>query len=336
MTRKPRVFKLYDVYSEAEDRKLRTERSAEFVEGDVISWFQGLRYIVWPLPVQTEVFVPLSITMKYDNALEQFSEVMEKERARLRLRSNDTGLLLAFNCKPENWQFVDVFCLQTSPACCKIELVVEFAKNSRTKKLFTFDDNLWYSRCSVDLGKIIYEDFERKIGRTRGVMLDFPNHLYGKHVGTLFGCDMKDCLINCDVVFFQAFRYTVPNRHMVCVYNVAEFAYEEMLQYAMKCRNAKLIASTKSGEAFERDTRIPEVKMDVVRVRSKNASIWAHKNIVDYSIAFRNFFPPYVLLEILDWLPDVEREEHAKKIATIYSVKQSIEKIFENKFATDS
>lgn len=336
MTRKPRVFKLYDVYSDAEDQKLRTERSAEFVEGDVISWFQGLRYIVWPLPVQTEVFVPLSITTKYNNALEHFSEVMENVRARIRLRSNDAGLLRAFNWQPENWEFVDVLCLQTSRACCKIELVVEFAKNIRTKKLFMFDDNLWYSRCNVSLGKQIYEEFERKIGRTRGVIVDFPNHRYGKHVVTLFDCDMNDCLINFDVVFFQAFRYAVPNRHMVCVYNVAESAFEEMLQCAMKCRNAKVISSTKSGEAFERDKRIPEVKMDVVRVRSKNASIWTHKNIVDYSIAFRNFFPPYVLLEILDWLPDVEREEHAKKIATIYSVKQSIEKIFLNKFATDS
>lgn len=336
MTRKPKVFELYDVYSEAEDRKLRTERSAEFVEGDVISWFQGLRYIVWPLPVQTEVFVPLSITTKINNALEHFSEVLANVRARIRFKSNDTGLLRAFNYKPENWEFVDVFNAQKLERSCTIELNVEFAKNISMKKTFKFEDNQWCFRCNENFGKQIYENFERKIGRTRGVMLAFADCAVAKHVKTLFECDMKPCIINSDVVFFQAFRYTVPKRHIVCVYNVAESVFEEMLQYATNYVNGRFIASTKSGETFECDTSISEVKIDVVRASSKNASIWAHKNIVDYSIAFCNIFPPYVLLEILDWLPDVEREEHAKKIATIYSVKQSIEKIFLNKLATDS
>lgn len=332
MTRKPRVFKLYDVYSDAEDRKLRTERSAEFVEGDVISWFQGLRYIVWPLPVQTEMFVPLSITMKYNNALEHFSDVFKKQGTRIRLKSNDAGLRSVFTSIPENWDYVDIRNLETSSFTCKIEFVFQFSNQYYIRRSFTFQHELWNFRRHQNFTNRIYAEFEKKIGRTRGVILASRDVFESGVVNLKFESDMTHSLIDCDVVFVEEFRYPVPNKHKVYVYNFAESVVDEMLQYVRENTNGKFITSTKTGYCFKCNTNLPETKMDVVRVHST----WWHKLVVDYSIAFCNIFPPYVLLEILDWLPDVEREQHAKKIATIYSVKQSIEKIFENKSATDS
>ena len=54
--------------------------------------------------------------------------------------------------------------------------------------------------------------------------------------------------------------------------------------------------------------------------------------IIDISIALASIdLPPYVLLEIIDWLPLFEYVDHKKKIDLIINLKKSISKIFENK-----
>ena len=54
--------------------------------------------------------------------------------------------------------------------------------------------------------------------------------------------------------------------------------------------------------------------------------------IIDVCIAFAAFdLPPYVLLEIVDWLPFFEYVDHKKKIDLIINLKKSISKILENK-----
>ena len=56
------------------------------------------------------------------------------------------------------------------------------------------------------------------------------------------------------------------------------------------------------------------------------------KEIIDVCIALASLdLPPYVLLEIIDWLPLFEYVDHKKKIDLIINVKKSISKIFENK-----
>ena len=50
--------------------------------------------------------------------------------------------------------------------------------------------------------------------------------------------------------------------------------------------------------------------------------------IIDVCIALAVFdLPPYVLLEIVDWLPLYEYVEHKKKIDLIVNVQQSIKKL---------
>ena len=54
--------------------------------------------------------------------------------------------------------------------------------------------------------------------------------------------------------------------------------------------------------------------------------------IIDVCVAFASLdLPPYVLLEIIDWLPFNIYVEHKKKIDLIVNLKKSISKIFENK-----
>jgi hypothetical protein len=55
---------------------------------------------------------------------------------------------------------------------------------------------------------------------------------------------------------------------------------------------------------------------------------WAHPDIIDICLALAPFdLPPYVLLEIIDWLPQFEKVSHHKKIHLIQSVWNSIRKI---------
>ena len=52
--------------------------------------------------------------------------------------------------------------------------------------------------------------------------------------------------------------------------------------------------------------------------------------IIDISIALASIdLPPYVLLEIIDWLPLFEYVDHKKKIDLIVNLRKSIAKIFE-------
>lgn len=52
------------------------------------------------------------------------------------------------------------------------------------------------------------------------------------------------------------------------------------------------------------------------------------EKIKDICIAFVSFdLPPYVLLEIIDWLPNMDYEKHFKKIRLIISMRDSIKKI---------
>lgn len=58
--------------------------------------------------------------------------------------------------------------------------------------------------------------------------------------------------------------------------------------------------------------------------------------IKDVCIAFAPFqLPPYVLLEIVDWLPHIEYERHFKKINLINSMRDSIRKIQQNRIKLD-
>lgn len=335
MTRKPRVFELYDVYSEAKERKRCSEIGDGFVEGDLLFWRQGLRFLVWPLPVQTEAFVPLSLTIKHANALEHFSKLLKKPYVRIRMSSHDAGLLTLFQWRLENWEYVDVCYEPITKSGFEVMLTVKLATDFYIKRLIVFEDEHWYFRCQSYFGKKFQREFERRIGRTCGVVLSCSNDDRAKLMNLTLESEEMNQPIRCDVIFIQQFRYSVPNGHKVYVFDLEECAMEEMHKY-VQTSNAKFFASTKAGNCFKCDTNVTETKIDIIPLCSKSASKWAHHLIVDYSIAFRNIFPPYVLLEILDWLPDVEREEHTKKIATIYSVKQSIEKIFLNKFATDS
>ena len=55
----------------------------------------------------------------------------------------------------------------------------------------------------------------------------------------------------------------------------------------------------------------------------RNISKQLHLRILNYSLIFHNF-PAYVLLEILDWLPDLYAADHVTKIHLIISAKKSI------------
>ncbi len=60
------------------------------------------------------------------------------------------------------------------------------------------------------------------------------------------------------------------------------------------------------------------------------------KIIKDICIAFASFdLPPYVLLEIIDWLPNMDYEKHFKKISLIISMRNSIRKIQEKRIKLD-
>ena len=64
----------------------------------------------------------------------------------------------------------------------------------------------------------------------------------------------------------------------------------------------------------------------------KDQSKYRQEIIKDICIAFASLMlPPYVLLEIIDWLPNMEYEKHIVKINLIISVRKSIEKIKESK-----
>jgi len=67
---------------------------------------------------------------------------------------------------------------------------------------------------------------------------------------------------------------------------------------------------------------------------NRNKLEWSKiaNQIIDICIALQSLnLPPYVLLEIIDWLPLFEYVDHKKKIDLIINVKKSISKIVENK-----
>lgn len=52
-----------------------------------------------------------------------------------------------------------------------------------------------------------------------------------------------------------------------------------------------------------------------------------HGVILDASLALLSQLPPYVVLEVLDWLPGMERQSHVRKIRLIEAVRDSVRRI---------
>ncbi len=83
---------------------------------------------------------------------------------------------------------------------------------------------------------------------------------------------------------------------------------------------------------FRQESERKQLRLETLaRIRNKvgiRLMRYAHPDIVDICLALAPFdLPPYVLLEIIDWLPQFARLSHHKKIHLIQAVWHSIRKI---------
>ncbi len=110
---------------------------------------------------------------------------------------------------------------------------------------------------------------------------------------------------------------------------------------AIESCNVEIIYKTESGFVLNGVTtyNLEEKIFKCITKKCEYAdeqSQYRQSIIKDVCIAFAPLqLPPYVLLEIIDWLPHIEYEKHFKKISLIISMRNSIRKIQEKRIKLD-
>ena len=337
--RKPTVLYVTNVGDSRAELKLRNERGAEFIEGDILVLSKGLHlkcYIVWPLAVQDCIVVPISITKKHEDAVQTFADALGLKFVNIQFSRGDKGMQRLFCWKqPENWSYLEISTLRG-----RIGWVTAYfdgsPNNTETLHIsvepMAFEDHKLGSR----MGALLLRRFERSIGRTCEVLFGYEcpsdiQWLFNKYNARI---DRDGCrYVRIEIVGEPEMTFQSRPHWKFCVMEVSQCDVEDILDDLGANIDMPFFISSALGRYFKfeiDDNDVAKVSQ-AKRPCSAGKRKWAHKTIVDYSIAFRNALPPYVLLEIFDWLPDVCDAEHRAKIDAIYKAKQSIEKILENK-----
>lgn len=156
-------------------------------------------------------------------------------------------------------------------------------------------------------------------------------------------CDIERELMNHDIIGFyiddKQFFTKTPETIVNCITGPQSVVnkkistlFGEEIEIIYKTQPGIILKELQRETIDDRTLKYISKKCEYVNEQSR----YRWEIIKDICIAFTSLaLPPYVLLEIIDWLPNIEYERHFKKISLIVSMRNSIRKIQEKRNKLD-
>ncbi len=272
--------------------------------------------------------IPQHITEKFDDLIEMFKELFilcEKIGVYLSFELHERDKTFKETSKILGREKIKKICIVAS--CFKIyftnnELVLTFSLNNINKleEYLKYSYELLFEPFISIL--IAYEtiDCEKEM-----FIASKLNHLQCKHTIEYINKNVDKILINNNQFFTKKdVKYiknvTGPKSVIENIFLIELCHYYKNFGIIYKTQSNIILKNVIQNNVYNYET----IPFHNIKAQTK----YREELIKDICIAFAHFMlPPYVLLEIVDWLPNMEYENHVTKINLIISMVESIKKI---------